>query len=629
MERTINIDINGQFVRKDNKNAGVMGESNVTTLHITMDDTWRGYGKRIVWRNANGENPVSAVLFDVDSLPSDPLVYDTAIPSEPMEIPGWCSFTIEGYSEDGDVHKVAFSVSDRLYVAEADSFSKLSEPSPSETQQIFEALGKAEESVRASATEAKSWAVGGTGSRPGEDTDNSKYYAGKAEKSAAEAAGSEQSAEQSATSAGASATAAASSAGAAASSAAAASQSAASAGESASNASESERNAATSESAAAGSAAEAKKSEQAAAGSASSASASAGSASGSASSAAGSASTAAQKANAAASSASEASTAAGNAKSSETKAKTSETNAKASETASSNYMKGAQAAQQAIENMTVSVKTLAPGSTATATKTTAGGVVNIEYGIPRGEQGQGLTIYGYYSTIGELEEAVPSPKEGAAYGVGVIEPYDIYVWDAIHSTWKNNGPIQGPSGPQGENGSDGKAATVRVGSVTTGEPGSQASVSNGGTESDAVFNFTIPRGADGRDGAEGPAGADGKSAYQSAKEQGYTGTEAEFYAALVSLKDGPFLPLSGGTISAAVTLAASGWSSNAQTVTVSGVKATGQNVRLSPVTKADADAWASAGCWCTAQAENALTFTCETVPTQDIQLNVEMQEVQA
>lgn len=227
-------------------------------------------------------------------------------------------------------------------------------------------------------------------------------------------------------------------------------------------------------------------------------------------------------------------------------AKTSETNAKASETAAKNHMDAAQTAQQAIENMTVSVKTLAPGSTATATKTTAGGVVNIEYGIPRGEQGQGLTIYGYYSTIGELEAAIPSPKEGAAYGVGVIEPYDIYVWDSIHSTWKNNGPIQGPAGPQGENGLDGKAATVRVGSVTTGEPGSQASVSNGGTESDAVFNFTIPRGADGRDGAEGPAGADGKSAYQSAKEQGYTGTEAEFYAALVSLKDGPFLPLSGG-----------------------------------------------------------------------------------
>ncbi len=80
---------------------------------------------------------------------------------------------------------------------------------------------------------------------------------------------------------------------------------------------------------------------------------------------------------------------------------------------------------------------------------------------------------------------------------------------------------------------------------------------------------------------------------------------------------------------ASATLAASGWSSNTQTITVSGVKTSGQNVRLSPVTKADADAWASAGCWCTAQAENALTFTCDTVPAQDIQLNVEMQEVQS
>lgn len=43
-------------------------------------------------------------------------------------------------------------------------------------------------------------------------------------------------------------------------------------------------------------------------------------------------------------------------------------------------------------------------------------------------------------------------------------------------------------------------------------------------------------------------GTDGKSAYQQAVEAGYTGTEAEFYAALVSLKDGPFLPKIGGTV---------------------------------------------------------------------------------
>ncbi len=41
-------------------------------------------------------------------------------------------------------------------------------------------------------------------------------------------------------------------------------------------------------------------------------------------------------------------------------------------------------------------------------------------------------------------------------------------------------------------------------------------------------------------------GADGKSAYQQAVDAGYTGTEAAFYAALVSMKDAPFLPIIGG-----------------------------------------------------------------------------------
>ena len=86
---------------------------------------------------------------------------------------------------------------------------------------------------------------------------------------------------------------------------------------------------------------------------------------------------------------------------------------------------------------------------------------------------------------------------------------------------------------------------------------------------------------------------------------------------------GPFM----NPISATVTLTTSGWSSNTQTVTVSGVKAAGQNVRLAHTTKVDADAWAEAGCWCTAQGADSLTFTCETVPTQDIKLNIEMQDV--
>ena len=111
---------------------------------------------------------------------------------------------------------------------------------------------------------------------------------------------------------------------------------------------------------------------------------------------------------------------------------------------------------------------------------------------------------------------------------------------------------KGDTGPAGADGKDGAAATISVGTVTTGEAGTSATVTNSGTSSAAVFNFTIPRGAKGdkgdkgdtgpagADGAQGPAGADGangKSAYEYAVGAGYTGTEEELSAALASLGD--------------------------------------------------------------------------------------------
>lgn len=66
--------------------------------------------------------------------------------------------------------------------------------------------------------------------------------------------------------------------------------------------------------------------------------------------------------------------------------------------------------------------------------------------------------------------------------------------------------VDAASGPPGPAGS---AATVAVGTVTTGAAGSSATVSNAGTSSAAVFNFTIPRGDTGATGATGAAGATG------------------------------------------------------------------------------------------------------------------------
>lgn len=59
---------------------------------------------------------------------------------------------------------------------------------------------------------------------------------------------------------------------------------------------------------------------------------------------------------------------------------------------------------------------------------------------------------------------------------------------------------KGDTGEQGLQGIAGNAATIRIGSVYTGEPGTNASVTNSGTSTNAILNFTIPRGNPGSGG---------------------------------------------------------------------------------------------------------------------------------
>ena len=70
------------------------------------------------------------------------------------------------------------------------------------------------------------------------------------------------------------------------------------------------------------------------------------------------------------------------------------------------------------------------------------------------------------------------------------------------------------SGGVGPTGTAGAAASVQVGTVTTGAPGSSASVVNAGTSSAAVLNFTIPAGATGAAGSTGPQGERGERGEQ-------------------------------------------------------------------------------------------------------------------
>lgn len=60
--------------------------------------------------------------------------------------------------------------------------------------------------------------------------------------------------------------------------------------------------------------------------------------------------------------------------------------------------------------------------------------------------------------------------------------------------------LKGEKGADGQNGADGidgKSATITIGTVTTVSPDTPASVTNTGTDTDAIFNFEIPKGADG------------------------------------------------------------------------------------------------------------------------------------
>ena len=74
----------------------------------------------------------------------------------------------------------------------------------------------------------------------------------------------------------------------------------------------------------------------------------------------------------------------------------------------------------------------------------------------------------------------------------------------------------GPTGPTGPTGPAG--ATITVGVTNTTAPGTNASVVNTGTPSNAILEFNIPAGATGPTGPAGPQGAQGIQG-----EQGPTG----------------------------------------------------------------------------------------------------------
>lgn len=112
---------------------------------------------------------------------------------------------------------------------------------------------------------------------------------------------------------------------------------------------------------------------------------------------------------------------------------------------------------------------------------------------PAGEDGTGVNINGSVENAAALP---PTGEPGDAYVI--LDTGTLAVWDEEQSKFVDTGAqIKGPKGDTGAQGDPGTAATVQVGTVSTGEAGSDAAVVNVGDTTNATLNFTIPRGAQG------------------------------------------------------------------------------------------------------------------------------------
>ena len=137
MDRIIEVKVNGNYLTKDNKVAGVQREYNMTALRIEFDAGWDGFAKKITWWDACGENPVEITLTAnlLEDVTASTRIYLVMIPGEPLMEAGFCTFVIDGYI-DGKRQR---SVQDELQVKEAaytEEAGTPADPTPTQAEQL-------------------------------------------------------------------------------------------------------------------------------------------------------------------------------------------------------------------------------------------------------------------------------------------------------------------------------------------------------------------------------------------------------------------------------------------------------------------------------------------------------------
>ena len=192
---------------------------------------------------------------------------------------------------------------------------------------------------------------------------------------------------------------------------------------------------------------------------------------------------------------------------------------------------------------TISIGTVTtgnPGTNVSVTNSGSGSAAVLNFIIPEGNTGpegpQGPT--GLTGPAGPTGPAGADGNDGidgsnglngtngqdGADGVNVSSAAitnDELILTLSDSTTINAGNVRGAQGSQGiqgnpgadgndgVDGTDGVSPTIAIGTVTTGSTGSNAFVTNSGTNTNVTLNFTLPRGATGATGPQGPTGANG------------------------------------------------------------------------------------------------------------------------
>lgn len=173
MDRIINVKVGGNHLSKDNKNAGVKGEANVTKLRITFDEGWDGYAKTVTFFDALGGNPVKRIetVDLIEDITTDARTYITPIPKEPLAIAGEMTFVIDGYL-DGKRQR---SIADKLVVKDApntDTAGEPTDPTPTEPEQWQAQIEKIKDDIQQVAISKEETA------QYAEDASESADYAG-------------------------------------------------------------------------------------------------------------------------------------------------------------------------------------------------------------------------------------------------------------------------------------------------------------------------------------------------------------------------------------------------------------------------------------------------------------------